>query len=104
MLCELEEGTVSCRAYEGYDAEYAFQRLPNIHVYEFDIMHTATMGMNVQVVLSSLPPFTHHDDLNLSPRQGSSSQRASNLGKFGVPRPVTGSHPGTAENPGVPHP
>lgn len=29
---------------------------------------------------------------------------ANNLGKFGVPNPVTGSQPGTAVKPGVPHP
>lgn len=29
---------------------------------------------------------------------------ASNLGKFGVPNPVTGSQPVVAVNPGVPHP
>lgn len=36
--------------------------------------------------------------------QGSSNHLASNLGKLGVPRPVTGSHPSVALNPTVPQP
>jgi len=45
---------------------------------------------------------TGRDELECS--QGSNSHLASNLGKDGVPRPVTGSQPGTAVNPGVPQP
>ncbi len=36
--------------------------------------------------------------------QGNNNHLASSFGKLGVPSPVTGSHPSTAEKPSVPHP
>lgn len=35
---------------------------------------------------------------------GNNNQAGNNFKKFGVPTPVTGSHPGEAVKPGVPHP
>ena len=35
---------------------------------------------------------------------GRARKRGRSLRKFGVPRPDTGSHPGRAANPSVPHP
>lgn len=40
----------------------------------------------------------------IKPAYGNNNHCANNFGKFGVPRPVTGSHPFTALNPFVPHP
>ena len=44
------------------------------------------------------------DVARLRIRHGNNSHLARSFGKNGVPRPVTGSHPGTALNPLVPQP
>lgn len=66
---------------------------------------------------SNLRPMTHEDLPNnaafnhrqsavtsLCISQGKVKNFANSLGKSGVPKPVTGSHPLVAVNPGVPHP
>ena len=70
---------------------------------------TESLGLSTKINLSQAKHVTQYMCSNtfytdILTHQGSASQAASNLGKLGVPRPVTGSQPIVALYPLVPHP